>query len=226
MGVAAVWSAPFQIGAQPSLFNYGEMRYSWSGSNAVAIFIMFDTACLWDQATISNYGLISAIAPNAPQTKALYASSWSPDLYNAGTITAEARDSSIGYESWDSNLTITNVVGGVIEIPLTGASLRPLPPPWGDGRICRPDLWPLPAAGRVEIAEPSASPSPTVVVASTIAASSRHPMPTRRPFDGDFLWAREWAISSTTAPCAETMRSGRLDVFRFRRLPRRYLRQE
>ena len=102
-------------GAQPSLFNYGEMRYSWSGSSAVAIFIMFDTACFWDQAIIANYGVISAIAPNAPQTKALYASSWSPDLYNAGTITAEAKSSSIAYESWDSNLSVTNVAGGVIE---------------------------------------------------------------------------------------------------------------
>ena len=61
-----------------------------------------------------NFGTISAVIPTADNVKALYAISWSPDLWNAGSILVQAREQAIAYESWDSSLTIQNTATGTI----------------------------------------------------------------------------------------------------------------
>jgi Ca2+-binding RTX toxin-like protein len=110
---AALWFVAGQDSHQPSLINYGVMQFQ-SNDFASDIFIDFDTSNFWDQAQIQNYGTISASAPNALSLRALFGASWSPDLYNAGTISAQAQGQAITYESWDSNLTITNSATGTL----------------------------------------------------------------------------------------------------------------
>ena len=99
---------------QPSLTNYGTMIFEAAPGNAVQRFISFATTSFWDEVQISNYGIISAVVPYHDDVIALYASSWSPDLVNAGTLEAAATVRAIGYESWDNNLTITNLSSGSI----------------------------------------------------------------------------------------------------------------
>ena len=76
---------------QPSLTNYGEMRLE-VGDPGVQRFIWFATASFWDQSLISNYGTISALLPQSNYVIAIGANSWSPDLFNAGTIEGQQRE--------------------------------------------------------------------------------------------------------------------------------------
>ena len=98
---------------QPSLINYGEMRLLDSNEFAQTL-ISYYPASFWDEAEIRNYGTISAAKPTAQYVTAIHAGSWSPDLYNSGTIVVQAQLQAIGYESWDSNLTIRNAATGSI----------------------------------------------------------------------------------------------------------------
>ena len=109
--------APTSGQPQPSLINYGEIRFQPDAYlYATQVFIRFATNSFWNDARITNYGTISAVIPTADYVKALYASSWSPDLWNAGTIVAQAKLYAIGYESWDSSLTIDNLATGSISV--------------------------------------------------------------------------------------------------------------
>jgi Ca2+-binding RTX toxin-like protein len=102
------WSAPL-----PTLINHGEMRYNWSGTES-GFFMRFESQWLWNQVTIENYGVISMVAPNATQAKVFVSDNRLPALYNAGTITVQAKSSAVIFESWDSLQQVTNAAGGTL----------------------------------------------------------------------------------------------------------------
>lgn len=100
---------------QPSLINYGEMRFLPDATlYATQFFIRFATHAFWENSQIRNFGTISAVIPTADYVKALFASSWSPDLWNAGSILVQAKEQAIAYESWDASLRIQNTATGTI----------------------------------------------------------------------------------------------------------------
>lgn len=97
----------------PSLFNYGEMRYQWSGTSA-AWFITFSPEFMWNQAVFENYGTISLVAANAALAKVFTSENYLPHIYNQGTISVQAKGSALIAEGWNSTQHITNAAGGVM----------------------------------------------------------------------------------------------------------------
>jgi Ca2+-binding RTX toxin-like protein len=98
---------------EPSLINHGEMHLSDAGFATGAL--LYITASLhWDYGVVENYGLMSAVMPDALGAGVISAPGWSPDVYNAGTMVAQARNDAIGYSSWDGGRGITNTATGTI----------------------------------------------------------------------------------------------------------------
>ena len=97
---------------EPSLINRGEIHLD-NPSGHPGILIYFSSAFLWRNAVVENYGLISAI--DIFDVRAVFGPGWSPDLYNAGTISASASRSASAFSTWDLYTHVVNAPSGVIE---------------------------------------------------------------------------------------------------------------
>lgn len=101
---------------QPSLINRGTLQFQADQSTGNETFFYYFTNSFWDHARIENYGTINASVPNSNFIRVFYEQSWGPDLYNAGTITAQARTEAIGYFTADLDPTVTNLAGASISV--------------------------------------------------------------------------------------------------------------
>lgn len=98
---------------EPTVINYGEMHLGTTAAGAVDFF-RFAGSLSWNYGVFRNYGLISAVAPDDFDVRALFAPSRSPPIYNGGRIVAKAQVMAIGYEGWDPAVVLTNAVSGYI----------------------------------------------------------------------------------------------------------------
>ena len=80
------------------LINYADMRFVTSDV-ANGSLISVDTSDFWIGSTIENYGSLY-VNFQTGQARAIRANSWSPALINAGTITVDAGNMAVGFESW------------------------------------------------------------------------------------------------------------------------------
>jgi hypothetical protein len=96
------------------LINYGQMQLDTLLAGNV-ILLSFETTSFWNNAKVENYGTISVVGsvPNGSIAKALYGFSWTPDIFNAGTISAQGR-SAFTIDTWDPTIVLTNAATGTI----------------------------------------------------------------------------------------------------------------
>ena len=99
---------------QPSLINYGQMLLNTLLAGNV-ILVNFETNSFWNNARVENYGTIAVTGsvPNGSIAKAISASSWTPDIFNAGTISAQGQ-SAFTIDTWDPTIVVTNTATGTI----------------------------------------------------------------------------------------------------------------
>jgi Ca2+-binding RTX toxin-like protein len=117
---AALVFTPVSNTQQPSLINNGQMLLSTlQGGNDILVY--FATNSFWNAARVENYGTIAVTGsvPNGSTARAFFAPSWTPDILNAGTISAQGA-SAYTIESWDGTIIITNTATGTIRA--TGAA--------------------------------------------------------------------------------------------------------
>lgn len=98
---------------EPDVRIRGEVRLN-PGAAAAGSLMQFTSSYFWDQGTVENHGLISAVGPSMAWVRTLYAPTWSPDIFNFGTIRAEARFEAVAYLGADYTVTITNAANAVI----------------------------------------------------------------------------------------------------------------
>ena len=123
---------------EPSLINRGEMHLD-NPNGFDGTLIYFSSHLFWDNALIQNYGLISAIDDN--NVAAIFAPSWGPDLYNAGTIFAKASRSATAIATWDLTSHYTNAAGGRISAESAGTAIA-VRMANGHGFIIDLEFWP------------------------------------------------------------------------------------
>ena len=98
---------------EPTVINHGEMHLGTTTSGG-ADFFRFAGSLAWDYGIFRNYGLISAVALDDLDVRALFAPNRSPPTYNAGRIVAKAKITAIGYEGWDQGVVVTNAASGYV----------------------------------------------------------------------------------------------------------------
>ena len=107
---------------EPSVTNYGEMYLNDPGYNSGTL-LYFSASLSWNYGITRNYGLMSAVLPDAWNVRALFGPGWTPDVYNAGTILAKAKEDAIGYESWDGGAHFFNFDTGTLSAESAQRSL-------------------------------------------------------------------------------------------------------
>jgi Ca2+-binding RTX toxin-like protein len=99
---------------EPTILNYGEMHLDDAGFGTGQL-LYFSASLSWNYGVVKNYGLMSAVVPAASSIRVLFGPGWSPDVYNYGTIVAQAQNDSIGYETWDGGSLFVNGPAAVVQ---------------------------------------------------------------------------------------------------------------
>jgi Ca2+-binding RTX toxin-like protein len=103
-----------EIYYEPSIVNHGEIHLSDPDHLNSGTLFYFTSSLNWNYGVVENYGLISAVLPDALTVTALAAPDGSPNIFNAGTIEAQARWWVHDYSTSDGKAVVTNTKSGMI----------------------------------------------------------------------------------------------------------------
>ena len=76
---------------EPSIFNHGEIHLDPNGYTSATL-VYFTGQVSWNKGKFENYGLIGAQAPDTFEIKTVFAVGPAPNIYNDGSILAEAKN--------------------------------------------------------------------------------------------------------------------------------------
>src|SRR4051812_12300721 len=99
---------------EPSVINHGEIHLSDPDHRNTGTLLYFTSSLGWNYGVVENYGLISAVLPDALVVVALAAPDSSPNIYNAGTIVAQGKMWVHDYSTSDGKVVVTNTRSGVM----------------------------------------------------------------------------------------------------------------
>jgi len=108
-----------QVYYEPQITNRGEMILDPNGL-AAGDFFHFNGGMQWYRANLQNYGTIDAVAPSMLSVRVVGSFSYMPDIFNHGTIVAQASISAEGVRSSDSSQIIYNGKNALLDVTAGG----------------------------------------------------------------------------------------------------------